>query len=81
MICAMSTVQIRDVRPETAAILKRRAALQGLSLSEYLRGELDRIAQRPSRGEVLARIADRSSPRLTETAGELEQARAERAGE
>lgn len=80
MIGAMSTVQIRDVRPETAAILKRRAALQGLSLSEYLRGELDRIAARPSRDEVLARISARSAPVLTDPVEELERARAERIG-
>jgi hypothetical protein len=34
---ATSTVQVRDVSPETLALLKRRAAAQGASLSEYLR--------------------------------------------
>ena len=74
----MSTLQVRDVRPETAEILKRRAESAGVSLSEYLRGELDRIAAVPSRAEVLARIASRPSPELTDPVEELTRARGER---
>lgn len=76
----MSTVQVRDVRPETVAALKRRAEEQGLSLSEYLRAELDRIAATPSRQEVLARIAARSAPELEDPLAELDRSRAERPG-
>lgn len=75
----MSTLQVRDVRPETAAILKRRAESEGVSLSEYLRGQLDRMAAVPSRAEVLERIAARSSPILGGSVDELESARGERA--
>lgn len=75
---AMSTLQVRDVRPETAAILKRRAATQGVSLSDYLRGELDRIATVPSRDDVLARLAARSAPELSDPVEELDRARGER---
>lgn len=76
----MSTLQVRDVRPETAEILKRRAESEGVSLSEYLRGELDRIAAVPSRAEILARIASRSSPELGDVVDELARARGDRSG-
>ena len=76
----MSTVQVRDVAPETLAALKRRASAHGVSLSEYLRGELDRLVAVPSREEVLARIARRSAPELSDPVGELERARRERPG-
>lgn len=74
----MSTLQGRDVRPETAEILERRAESADVSLSEYLRGELDRIAAVPSRAEVLARIASRSAPELGDAVEELAHARCER---
>lgn len=76
----MSTVQVRDVPPETLAALKRRASAHGVSLSEYLRGELDRLVAVPSREEVLARIARRGAPELTDPVGELDRARRERPG-
>ena len=76
----VSTVQVRDVSPETLAVLKRRAAAQGASLSEYLRRELDRIAAVPSREEVLDRIARRGAPELPDPVDELEKARSERPG-
>lgn len=76
----MSTLQVRDVRPETAEILKRRAEAEGVSLSEYLRGQLDRIASVPSRSEVLGRIAARSAPELEPAVSALARAREERPG-
>lgn len=76
----MSTLQVRDVRPETAEILRRRAEAEGLSLSEYLRIQLDRIAAVPSRTEVLERIAARSAPELGDPVSEVARARAERTG-
>lgn len=76
----MSTLQVRDVRPETAEILKRRAEAEGVSLSEYLRGQLDRIASVPSRSEVLGRIAVRSAPELEPAVSALARAREERPG-
>ncbi|MFL0456914.1 hypothetical protein ACH0CV_06195 [Brachybacterium paraconglomeratum] len=76
----MSTVQVRDVAPETLAFLKRRAAEQGASLSEYLRRELDRIAAMPSREDMLARVPRRGAPELPDPVDELEEARSERPG-
>lgn len=77
----MTTIQVRDVSPEAAELLKKRAAARGLSLSEYLRGELDRLAAAPSRDEVLRRIAARGAPRLTSPVQELHAARDARSGE
>ncbi len=49
-------VQVRDVPETVHRTLKARAALSGISLSEYLRAELALIASRPSPDEVLARL-------------------------
>ncbi|WP_112133285.1 FitA-like ribbon-helix-helix domain-containing protein [Glycomyces dulcitolivorans] len=46
-------VQIREVSDETLAALKTRAAQEGMSLSAYLRGQLDRMASRPTLAELL----------------------------
>ena len=40
--------------------LKARAALEGVSLSDYLLRELERIAQRPTLAELRQRLARRS---------------------
>jgi antitoxin FitA len=52
-------VQIRDVPDEVHRTLKARAAASGVSLSEYLRSELQRSASRPTPAELAARIAAR----------------------
>lgn len=52
----MATIYVRDVPEEVTAILKRRAADEGKSLSAYLAGELARMAARPSNAEVVARL-------------------------
>ena len=55
-------VQIRDVPDEVHATLKARAALAGMSVSEYLRSVLEREATRPTPEELAARIRARGSP-------------------
>ncbi len=55
----MSAIQIREVSDETTMRLKQLAEYEGKSLSEYLRGELDRIASRPTLDEMLERSVDR----------------------
>jgi hypothetical protein len=52
-------VQIRNVPEVVHRRLKARAAQRGQSLSEYLLGEIERIAELPTLEEVLARIASR----------------------
>ena len=54
----MAIVQIRDVPEDTVRRLKAKAALQGVSLSDYLRAELDRLAGRPTMDEYLELIRD-----------------------
>ena len=62
-IC-MKLLQIRNVPDDVHRTLKSRAALAGMSLSEYALAELRRAAERPSREEILARIAERPRTRL-----------------
>ena len=49
-------VQVRDVPEQVHRTLKARAALSGISLSEYLRAELALIAARPTPDEVRERL-------------------------
>jgi plasmid stability protein len=57
-------VQVRNVPDALHRKLKARAAVAGQSLSDYLLGELGRIAARPTREEMLARIHGRMPVRL-----------------
>jgi antitoxin FitA len=59
-------VQIRDVPDDVHRTLKARAALAGVSLSEYLRGLLTRTASRPTPAELSARIRARGAVALDE---------------
>ena len=52
-------VQIRDVPEDVHRVLKSRAAAAGQSLSEFLLGEVTRIAERPPVAEVLRRADSR----------------------
>jgi plasmid stability protein len=60
----MKLLQIRNVPDEVHRTLKARAAMAGMSLSEYALAELRRAAERPTREEILARIAARPKNRL-----------------
>ena len=53
-------VQIRNVPDALHRTLKVRAAGAGQTLSDYLRAELERLAARPTREEMLARIHGRT---------------------
>jgi antitoxin FitA len=64
----MKLLQIRNVPDEVHRTLKSRAALAGMSLSEYALAELRRAAERPTREEILARIAARPKSRLRRSA-------------
>jgi antitoxin FitA len=76
------TVQIRDLDDETYAVLRRRAAEQRVSLSHYLRHELDRLARTRTMAELLdeadalrARLGGVSREAIVEA---LHEGRAER---
>ncbi|HZD17279.1 MAG TPA: hypothetical protein VE669_03970 [Actinomycetota bacterium] len=53
------TIQIRNVPEEVHRTLRSRAAAAGVSLSDYLLGEIVRVAERPPVADVLARAASR----------------------
>ena len=55
-------VQVRGVPDTVHRTLKARAAHSGISLSEYLRGELALIAARPTPEEVRARLRQWVTP-------------------
>ena len=59
-------VQIRNVPDELHRKLKSRAALAGMSISEYLLRELERSLERPSREELLQRLRSRDRVELRE---------------
>ena len=44
----MAMIQIRNVPPELHRTLKIRAAEAGMTLSDYLLSEVERVARRPS---------------------------------
>jgi plasmid stability protein len=52
-------VQVRHVPDDVHAELRRRAAAAGVSLSDYVLRELERVAARPPMAEVFARSAAR----------------------
>ncbi len=52
-------IQVRNVPDALHRKLKVRAADSGQTLSDYLMAELERLAARPTRDEMLARIHKR----------------------
>jgi len=60
-------VQIRNVPDEIHRLLKAKAALEGLSLSEFLLREARRLAECPTMAEIRQRLASRTPvvPRIS----------------
>ncbi|MBI3030132.1 MAG: hypothetical protein HYY64_11530 [Candidatus Rokubacteria bacterium] len=54
------TIQLRHVPEDLHRKLKARAALEGLSLSDYLLREVQRAAERPTLAEIRQRLARRT---------------------
>jgi plasmid stability protein len=68
----MSTlVQIRNVPRDLHRRLKARAAMAGMSMSEYALRELKKALERPTREEVLERLASRPVRRLRKSAADV----------
>ncbi len=57
-------VQIRNVPTEFHRRLKARAAMEGMSMSDYIRREIGKALERPMRVEVLERIRARPARQL-----------------
>jgi plasmid stability protein len=60
-------VQIRNMQDELHRKLKSRAALAGMSLSEYLMAEIRQIAARPTMEEMRERLRSRAPVDLPES--------------
>ena len=60
-------IQLRHVPDDLHRKLKARAAMQGLSLSEFLLREVRQLAERPTIAELRARLTQRAavSPRVS----------------
>ena len=69
-------IQLRNVPDALHRELKSRAALAGMSLSDYLIGEIRQVASRPTLQEMRARLANR--PATTPSLSAAEAVRAER---
>jgi antitoxin FitA len=58
--CHMSKmIQLRNVPDTLHRILKARAAMAGMSLSDYLLGEIKEIAERPTLADLRVRLHKR----------------------
>lgn len=60
-------VQIRNVPDDLHRKLKSRAALAGMSISEYLLREMERSLARPTPEELLERLRSHGRVQLTES--------------
>lgn len=58
-------VQVRNVPDEVHDRLKSRAALAGMSLSDYLKSEMIDLASRPSIAELDRRVRSRPASAVT----------------
>lgn len=73
----MSTmIQIRNVPDALHRRLKSRAALAGMSLSDYLLVQIREVAERPTMEELRARLQSR--PSVTPSLAPADAVRAER---
>jgi len=70
----MKSLQIRHVPDAVHRTLKSRAALAGMSLSDYALAELRRSAETPTEEELFSRIAGRRRGPLPESAADAVRA-------
>ena len=69
----MSTtmVQVRNVPAEFHRRLKARAAMEGMSMSDYILREVGKALERPTRAEVLARLQGQPVRKLKRSAADI----------
>jgi plasmid stability protein len=68
---ANTMVQIRNVPTEVHRRLKARAAMEGLTMSDYVLREVRKALARPTRQEILERLAARPEKRLRRTPADV----------
>ena len=71
-------IQIRNVPDALHRQLKSRAALAGMSLSDYLLSEMRQVAERPTLDELRARLERRAGVRLSVSPAQAVRAERER---
>lgn len=71
-------VQIRNVPDALHRRLKSRAALAGMSLSDYLLAEIRQVAERPTLDELRARLQGRTETALSVPPAEAVRAERDR---
>jgi antitoxin FitA len=71
-----SMIQIRNVPDPLHRRLKSRAALAGMSLSDYLLGQIREVAEKPTLEELRARLQRRTA--VTPSVTPAQAVRAER---
>jgi plasmid stability protein len=71
-------IQIRNVPEALHRTLKARAALAGMSLSDYLLDEIRRVAERPTLDELRARLRSRTETTLSVSPAEAVRAERDR---
>ena len=64
-------VQIRNVPSAFHSRLKARAAMEGMSMSDYILREIGKALERPTRAEVLERLRTGPVRRLKRTAADV----------
>ena len=65
-----SMIQIRNVPDALHRQIKARAALEGVSMSRYILGELERAISRPTRRQLLETIRLQAEVRLDSSPAE-----------
>jgi len=71
-------IQIRNVPEDLHRQLKSRAALAGMSLSDYLLGEIRQVAERPTLDEMRERLRSRAKTALSVSPAEAVRAERDR---
>ncbi|HEV8145635.1 MAG TPA: hypothetical protein VGP79_04610 [Bryobacteraceae bacterium] len=64
-------IQVRNVPDSVHGVLKARAAREGMSLSDFLRIELERVAERPTMKEWLEQTRQRSPIASSQSAARI----------
>ncbi|CAN5898236.1 hypothetical protein BH23ACT11_BH23ACT11_27770 [soil metagenome] len=59
-------IQIRNVPDHLHRTLKERAAESGMTLSDYLLSEVERVAEKPTLAEMMERLRGREAVELDE---------------
>ncbi len=72
-------IQIRNVPEALHRKLKSRAALAGMSLSDYLLSEIRQVSERPTMDELRARLRSRSETAPSTPPAEMVRAERDRA--